>query len=671
VNLRRVFLLSASLLAASFSLFTANAQTSTPHRFVVDRSRLPEALQQVPLEHLSSGALMLLDRGGDLVQPPPLRSNILRSIIEPSIVALDPRVGANIRLGDDPPALGGLRAQAEPSIARSPINSNFLVGTFQEGRFTDGGAVDCGYSISTDGGQTWTRALIPNLTQTSGGTYFRATDPVAGVDLNGNTYLLTEAATDELFRHGVVLLSRSNDGGQTFGMPSVIYHPASGSGLFPDKPWMAIDTFAGTPTAGRILATFTLFSNLTANGGSIERAYSDDGGVTWTTASIANSGAKPAQGSQPVFLPNGNAVIVYWNFGSSTSPGERLEAVISSDGGATFGSPKLITAATEYNEPSIRTGGFLPAAVADRTVGNLYVVYQTRLAGNPKIAFAKSTNGGKNWSAPIAITDNPSGDGVFNPAIAVSPDGQTVVVVFYDHRNHVGSATLVDLYLAQSFDGGATWEPNIQVSSASSDASLAPLTDQGYMLGDYQGLAEPTNANVPAVPLWIDTRTGNPDPFVARVQITPSQGGSPTPTPTPTATPTPTPTATPTPSPTPLTTPVVSVSAAPTAVDEGATATYTISASTINPVQVTTVHYTMSGKGRLGVDYTLSGPAGQADIPAGVSSTTVTLTALTNGVPGRPKKVTMKLTAGANYKLAKTKKAVITILDHLPFRDRR
>jgi hypothetical protein len=79
----------------------------------------------------------------------------------------------------------------------------------------------------------------------------------------------------------------------------------------------------------------------------------------------------------------------------------------------------------------------------------------------------------------------------------------------------------------------------------------------------------------------------------------------------------------------------------------------------------------MSGKGRLGVDYTLSGPAGQADIPAGASSTTVTLTALTDAVPERSKKVTMKLTAGVNYKLAKTKKAVITILDHLPFRDRR
>jgi hypothetical protein len=79
----------------------------------------------------------------------------------------------------------------------------------------------------------------------------------------------------------------------------------------------------------------------------------------------------------------------------------------------------------------------------------------------------------------------------------------------------------VDLYLAQSFDGGLTWQPNIRLTSVSTDATLAPLTGAGYMLGDYQGIAEATNPNVPAVPVWIDTRTGNPDPFVARVGLAP------------------------------------------------------------------------------------------------------------------------------------------------------
>jgi hypothetical protein len=592
---------------------------------------------------------MLLDRNGDLVHPPATSPGLVPETApsQTTNVTLDPRVGPNIRLGDDPSGLPtGMKAQAEPHIARSVISPNFLVATFQEGRFTGGGAVDCGYSISIDGGLSWSRALIPNLTQAAGGPYYRATDPVAGVDLAGNVYLNTEAATDPSFNNGVILVSRSSDGGQTFGAPAVVYHPPDNT-VFPDKPWMAINTFSGTATAGRILATFTLFSNLNQEGGSIGRAYSDNGGMTWSAANTVNSSVTNAQGSQPVFLPNGHLVIAYWNFGTRAQPGDRLEAVISTDGGITFGNPKLITAGIQYNEPNIRTGSFLPSAAADRSSGNLYVVYQTLLAGNPKIAFTKSSDGGSTWSSPIAISDNPADSGVFNPAIGVSPDGQILTTVFHDHRANPGSQTLVDLYLAQSLDGGATWQPNIRVTSVSTNASLAPLTATGYMLGDYQGVAESINANVPSVPVWIDTRTGNPDPFIARVAI------SPTPNPTPT----------PTPTPTPVPRPTISVSVSATTINEGASATYTISASTINPFQATTVHYLMGGTGQLGTDYTLSGIFGQADIPAGASSTTVVLQALTGTASERSEKAIMKLSPGTNYKLSRPKKAKVTIVN--------
>ncbi|HEV2095425.1 MAG TPA: sialidase family protein, partial [Chthoniobacterales bacterium] len=437
-----------------------------------------------------------------------------------SSVALDPRVGANIRLGDDPPALpANMRAQAEPHIARSLTNPDLLAATFQEGRFTDGGAVDCGYSISHDGGLTWSRALLPGVTQITGGPYFRATDPVAGLDLNNRIYLNVEGATDSAFITGIVLVSRSLDGGQAFQPPAVVYRPPDAT-IFPDKNWMAINTFAGSPSVGRIVVTFTEFFGKFSP---IARSFSNDGGVTWSSAAFIHSSTSKAQGSQPVFLPNGKFAIVYWNFGSNGDPAERLEVVTSNDGGVTFAAPKTITHATEFNEPSIRSGGFLPSAATDRAAGsgNIYVVYQTLVAGLPRIVFTKSTNSGTNWSAPITISNNPAGSGVFNPAISASPDGKRLTVAFYDHRANPGAATLVDMYLAQSFDGGATWQPNIRLTSVSTDASLAPLTNAGYMLGDYLGIAESTNANVPAVPIWVDTRTGNPDPFIARVGIAP------------------------------------------------------------------------------------------------------------------------------------------------------
>ena len=492
----------------------------------MDRSKLPPNLRNLPLERLSSGALMLLNRDNNLVLPPRTApttkggATTEKQAIEPTM--LDPRVGPNIRLGDDPAQLPpGMRAQAEPDIARAIVDNNFLAAVFQEGRFTtNGGAVDCGYSISHDSGLTWTRALIPNLTMTSGGPYFRATDPVVAFDSSNNVYLETLVATDPNFVNGAVVVSKSTNGGATFGSPVVAFQPSNSA--FPDKDWFAINTFGGTPAAGRILVTFTLFANINTPGAPIVRVFSDNGGATWSLPA-AISGESTLQGSQPLYLPNGNCVVVYWNFVANQIPGpaERLEAVVSTNGGTSFGPPHIISGATEWNEPTIRSGSFLPSAAADRTTQNVYVVYQAMLGGSPRIAFTKSTDGGVSWSVPIAISDNPSGLGVFNPAINVSPDGNRLTVVFYDHRDNPTSNTLVNLYLAQSFDGGATWQPNIRLTSVSTDASLAPLTGAGFMLGDYLGVAQSTQPNVTAVPVWVDTRTGNADPFIARVGVAP------------------------------------------------------------------------------------------------------------------------------------------------------
>src|SRR5205085_9018678 len=113
----------------------------------------------------------------------------------------------------------------------------------------------------------------------------------------------------------------------------------------------------------------------------------------------------------------------------------------------------------------------------------------------------------------------PANAPVFNPAIAVSADGSNVTVCFYDMRNDPNRSQFVDLYLTQSIDGGKTWrQPNTRVSTVPSDITLAPNTEGGYMLGDYIGIAEATST-APAVPIWIDTRNGNPDPYIAQVGI--------------------------------------------------------------------------------------------------------------------------------------------------------
>jgi hypothetical protein len=497
-------------------------------------------LRDVPLERLSSGALLRIDRDGDLVETAAewsqrIASRTLASSKQnaTAAVALDRRVGRNIRLGDDPAALpADRRAQAEPHIARAPADPDVLLATFQEGRFGNGGAANCGYSTSRDGGLTWSRALIPNTGAPSGGPYERVTDPVAGINGAGVAFLNTlglitrQTSTGQSDFDGSVLVSRSFDGGATFEPPILAYKEPNAD-TFADKNWMAINTFPGTPAAGRIVLTFTIFSNIGGANHAIARVFSDDQGVTWSSPAYVHSSNRQVQGSQPVFLADGRFVIVYWNFnGTTSSTDDFLEVVESFDGGNTFAAPRFVTSVAIYDQPTIRDGGFLPSATTDRTTSTVYVTYPAVHNGAPRIMFTKSGNPSAGWTAPIAVSDNPANTGVFNPAIAASPDGQTLTVAFYSTRDNPGSTTLVDMYLAQSFDGGATWQPNIRITSESTDATLAVNTGSAsnpqYMLGDYLGIAEPTNANVPAVPVWVDTRTGNPDPFIARIGVSPS-----------------------------------------------------------------------------------------------------------------------------------------------------
>jgi hypothetical protein len=104
------------------------------------------------------------------------------------------------------------------------------------------------------------------------------------------------------------------------------------------------------------------------------------------------------------------------------------------------------------------------------------------------------------------------------------------------------------------------------------------------------------------------------------------------------------------------------VSASPKQIHEGATATYTVSASAVVSQSVT-VSYAMSGTATLGNDYTLSGTAGQVTIAAGQSSASVVLQALSDNVKEKKETATMTLQPGTGYKLGKPKQVAVSILD--------
>jgi hypothetical protein len=137
---------------------------------------------------------------------------------------------------------------------------------------------------------------------------------------------------------------------------------------------------------------------------------------------------------------------------------------------------------------------------------------------------------------------------------------------------------------------------------------------------------------------------------------------TPTPTPSPTVTPTPTPSPTAIPSPSPNGAVTVSISVSPGQVTEGGDATFRVSSDkTLS--QAITVAYSMSGKATQGGDYSLSGTPGQIIIPAGAAFANVTLHANVDHVSEKTESAIMTLSKSAAYKLSKTKKATVSILN--------
>lgn len=471
--------------------------------------------------------------GGRLWQPVAGPARAAAGAVNPSKgkppAILDARVGPNLRLGDDPAALTGeQRGQAEPHLVRSVVRPDLLLATFQEGRYSaGGGAAGCGYSVSRDGGATWTRGLIPRLTTASGGPYRRATDPVAAAGPQGDLYLNTLGSIDDAFGLAAVVVSRSVDEGVSWSDPVVVFRSVNAQ-VAPDKNWLAANEYPGSPTVGRLVCTWTNFTRNAAGistGNNLVSSVSDDRGLTWTAPVDITPLGSSNQGTQPLFLADGSLAVVYVTFPNPNNASQfRIECKVSRDGGRTY--PATATTVVPivfgWDDPEMREGVFLPSATIVRQSGELFVTYTAMVGLTPRVMVARSTDGGVTWSTPVVASDQPDGVSVMNPAVASSPDGSVVSVVFMDKRLAPGGRGAVDLFTAQSFDHGVTWQKNLRLSNQSSELRYAPLTASGVMLGDYLAVAPSFGGSQPWVAIWCDTRNGDADPFTVRFAPSPA-----------------------------------------------------------------------------------------------------------------------------------------------------
>src|ERR1044071_6630298 len=357
-------------------------------------------------------------------------------------------------------------AANEPSICVDPNNLNHIAIGWRQFDNTNSNFRQSGVAYSTNGGLSWT---FPGKLDAG---VFRS-DPVLASDANGNFYYLgiSNSATfaEDLFR--------STNGGVTW--------QRIGPALGGDKEWMAIDTTSG-PGHGNIYQAWSPYFNVYTNNPNFLFSRSTDGGTNWSTAvGIPHA---PHFGTLDIG-PNGEVYILGWD-GSSQFWLNRSTNARNSSVTPSFDLTVPVDLGGSLSGGGINPAGLLGQAwlVVDRSInqtrGNVYALCSTSGRSNTcDVMFARSTDGGGSWSAPVRINDFGPNSYHWFGAISVAPNGR-IDVFWYDTRGNPNSQ-FSELYYSYSVDGGLTWSPNRAVS-APFDQSLG--YPQQNKIGDYIGV---------------------------------------------------------------------------------------------------------------------------------------------------------------------------------------
>ncbi len=394
--------------------------------------------------------------------------------------------------GGDVQVTSNVLPQNEPSISIDPSNSQKLAVGAND---LSPGFTWLGVYTSFDGGLSWTNRLIDKTGVLAGFEF--ASDPALAFDTNGNLYYVGLVFNVQGNKpvDGSVFVTKSIDGGESFTSPVLAAAPSKV--VFNDKPYVAVDKTAGT-FSGRVYVSWTSFTSSTTS--DIMVTSSSNGGLSFS-APVRVSASLLNQGSLPVVGPSGE-LYVAWN----DLTGNSIMEAKSTNGGVSFSKPVSVSSYVplpSHFPNSLFKVNNNPTAAVDDTDGNVYVAWADYGSGNADVLFSRSVDGGASWGLPARVNDDKTMNDQFFPWMTVSSG--RLSMDWYDRRldpaNH-----LIDVFYAQSIDGGATFTPNVRVTSVSSNPDAVIFSSGQSFIGDYIGIA--SNATV-VYPVWTDMRNVN------------------------------------------------------------------------------------------------------------------------------------------------------------------
>ncbi|MDX2970534.1 sialidase family protein [Kribbella solani] len=387
--------------------------------------------------------------------------------------------------------------EVQPHLAVDPKHPSHLVTAYQQDRWNRYGSNGAVTSVSNDGGASWHRsAALPPFSACTGGAYDVTTDHWLTITPSGAAI----AASFSLSRDGEITamqVARSGDGGEHWA-DAVTLQRDTTSKLFNDRPAVTADPYH----PGVVYTVWDRVEDTSTDSAehSVQPVYlskSTDDGRTWSKAKKIYDVPDNTGTIGTVLTPLADGTLLIGMHYLTATAG-ATQVIRSTDGGATWSKPTLnapapLAVTTRIPDPDggsdpIRNAS-LPLLAAQPGTKVVHATWQSQAAdGTFHVAYARSADSGKTWSAPARVDKTPKGSAAV-PAIAVSSDG-TAAITYYDFRNNTADSSLPTDFWAITCKSACTtagsWtEKHLE---GPFDARKVPATSSGRMLGDYTGL---------------------------------------------------------------------------------------------------------------------------------------------------------------------------------------
>ncbi len=351
---------------------------------------------------------------------------------------------------------------------------------------------------SADGGANWGRTAGGLALQ--GSDTFQS-DPAVDWTSDGTAWALTLGV--DAFMNIQMRCYKSSDGGKTWAFDST----PTGTQIAVDRETFWVDHSPTSPTKDQMYVMyhngFPAFVATRPAGGAWQAPVQVSGAET-TGLAIGGDIKTNAFGDVFAFWPD--------NSGGGKTGSGKIYVSKFPVGGANFGAPVSIGPVRAGNfdwfipaDASRGISCYVSAGTYRTPTKDLVYALWTDLSGaagctsgtgpgsdttstcKSRIWFARSTNGGANWSAPVKINDQVGKNDQFHARLCVDEATGNLMATYYDTVSDAGRLK-TDVWMQVSTDDGQNWSTAQRVTSAQTDETAASA-DSGNQYGDYIGLS--------------------------------------------------------------------------------------------------------------------------------------------------------------------------------------